>query len=506
MTIALDPGNTTSTISPLLHGQFIEFLGECIDEGLWVGPDSAIPNQNGIRTDALEALKRLAPPLLRWPGGCYADTYHWRDGVGPQDQRRTTYNENFGTYELDRHGFGTDEYLRLCEQVGAQPWVNVNMLSGSVSEMRDWMEYCNRAEPTDLARSRAANGHAEPYGVRYWGLGNEPWAGGGTMTPSTYMDLYRLFASSMPSFTHSNDEPGMMYPIACGPDGNKPVERVEWTREFFRELASFRQPPISAYDLHFYNWNIDHEEDSSTQFDQAGWRRVVEGCLELEDIIDEQWGLIRAGLSAMPRPEVPQDPRLESVDLVIGEWGNWHRDAFEVRPALRQEVTMRDAVTTALTLDILQRNCDKISMACNAQTINVLNSLILTDGDATILTPNYDVFMMYQGHRGAQAIETPRQDQQTGVYAFASVKNRKLLVDLTNADMDAAVDQTLTLPVDVRVEDMRTLVGEDPHQFNSKQNPDLLRARRNAFDAPIGREVTAHLEPASVNTLTLSLA
>ncbi|RBP99454.1 alpha-N-arabinofuranosidase [Bifidobacterium xylocopae] len=505
MTIRIDPSAAKGTVSPLLHGQFIEFLGECIDEGLWVGPDSPIPNTDGIRSAALEALKRLAPPLLRWPGGCYADTYHWQDGIGPRDQRPTTYNENFGTFELDHHGFGTDEYLRLCEALGAQPWMNVNMLSGSVREMRDWMEYCNRAEPTDLARLRSANGHSEPYGVRYWGLGNEPWCGGGNMTPSTYMDLYRLYASAMPSFTHSNDEPSMMYPIACGPDGNKPVERVEWTRQLFQELASFRQPPISAYDLHFYNWNIEHPEDTSTEFDQAGWTRVVEGCLELEDIIGEQWGLMQAGLAAMPHPEAAKDPRLESVDLVIGEWGNWHLDAFEVRPALRQQVTMRDAVTTALTLDILQRSCDKISMACNAQTINVLNSLILTEGDATILTPNYDVFMMYQGHRGARALGLDRQDAQTGVYTFASVKDGHVLVDLTNASMDQSVDQTLTLPVDARVEDFRCLTSDDPHRFNDKADPDAVRSRQVALDAPTGREFTVHLEPASVNTLTLSL-
>lgn len=201
MVVCIDPNSTIGRIDPKLHGQFIEFLGECIDEGLWVGEDSPIENERGYRKATLDALRALQPPVIRWPGGCYADTYHWRDGVGPQSERKTTFNENFATYELDDHSFGTDEFLRLCEMLGAEPWININMLSGTVAEMKDWMEYCNRAQPTDLAKEREANGHKAPYGVKYWGIGNEVWAGGGTMTPRTYLNEYRRFASAMPSFT-----------------------------------------------------------------------------------------------------------------------------------------------------------------------------------------------------------------------------------------------------------------------------------------------------------------
>jgi alpha-N-arabinofuranosidase len=191
MPLHVDPAATIARIAPALHGQFVEFLGTCIDDGIWVGPDSAIPHTDGVRQGVLDALRALRPPVLRWPGGCYADTYHWRDGIGDPARRPTTFNENFGTFEPDDHAFGTDEYLRLCAAIGAEPWINVNMMSGSVAEMRDWMEYCNRAAGTDLARLRAAHGHPEPYGVRLWGIGNEPWGGGGTMTPRTYVDRYR---------------------------------------------------------------------------------------------------------------------------------------------------------------------------------------------------------------------------------------------------------------------------------------------------------------------------
>lgn len=507
MGVFIDPKRTIGRIDPKLHGQFIEFLGECIDEGLWVGEDSPIANEHGYRKDTLDALRALRPPLIRWPGGCYADTYHWRDGVGPRESRATTFNENFATYELDRHGFGTDEFLRLCEMLGAEPWININMLSGSVAEMRDWMEYCNRARGTDLSDARAANGHPAPYNVRYWGLGNEVWAGGGTMTPQTYMDEYRRFASAMPSFVTDVFDATPLRAIASGPDGNKPRERVKWTEDFFRLLAEYRQPKIDGYDLHFYNWNIDDDADTPTEFDEAGWERVVNGCLELEDILRDQWTLMERGLALINEPESPMDTKLTHVDLVIGEWGNWHRTAFTARPALKQQVTMRDAVTTALTLDLLQRNCDKVSMACNAQTINVLNSLILTEGDHTVLTPNYDVFMMFRSHRGATALDVPRRDAESPVYVFASLAaDGTVLVDLTNTAMTDASDVELRFPSDMRLESMDTLAADDPHECNTTDDPDRVRAVSVPVDGMVSSSHTINLPAASVSTLRFRAA
>ncbi len=506
MSIVIDPTRTIGRIDPKLHGQFIEFLGECIDEGLWVGEDSPIENVNGYRKATLDALRAIAPPLIRWPGGCYADTYHWRDGVGKN--RTTTFNENFATYELDPHGFGTDEFLRLCEMLGAEPWININMLSGSIAEMREWMEYCNREQPTDLAKERAANGHPAPYGVKYWGLGNEVWAGGGTMTPQTYMDEYRRYASAMPSFTTDLFTPTPMYAIASGPDGNKPRERVKWTEDFFRLLAEYRQPKIDGYDLHFYNWNIDNDSDTPTEFDEDGWNTVVNGCLDLEDILRDQWSLMNTGLALINEPESSMDSKLSHVDLIIGEWGNWHKTAFYARPALKQQVTMRDAVTTALTLDLLQRNCDKVTMACNAQTINVLNSLILTEGENTILTPNYDVFMMYKPHRGATALDVPRCDTESPVYTFASLSEdgRTITVNLTNAAMSNKTDINLTFPVDVRLDAMTTLAADDPHNCNTADEPDAVRAVNVPVDSTTATSHTIALPAASVSTLQFTVA
>jgi alpha-N-arabinofuranosidase len=501
MSVFIDPSATIGRIDPALHGQFIEFLGECIDDGIWVGPDSSVPHTNGIRQGVLEALRELAPPVLRWPGGCYADTYHWRDGIGDPAQRPTTFNENFGTFEPDDHSFGTDEYLQLCEAIGAEPWININMMSGSVAEMRDWMEYCNRASGTDLARLRASNGHEAPYGVRLWGIGNEPWGGGGTMTPESYVEQYRGYATAMPKFTGSVFETPAAYPIASGPDGNKPRERVEWTRDFFRSLTQYRQPRVAGYDLHFYNWNIEHEDDSPIRFDQDGWDRVVAGALELEHVILEQWALIQEGLALVPEPESTLDTRLSRVDLILGEWGNWHRDAFYARPALYQQVTMRDAVTSALTLDILQRNCDKVSMACNAQTVNVLNSLILTDGDATVLTPNYDVFMMYKAHRGATALAVDAVDERSGAHAFASVSDDGILVNLTNVHMTDATEVELRFAVPVRLESVETLRADEPTAHNTAEQPDAVRRGTTALTTDAALTHTVVLAPGSVNVV-----
>ncbi|WP_062290266.1 alpha-N-arabinofuranosidase [Demequina phytophila] len=504
MAVTIDPTKTIATIRPALHGQFIEYLGECIDGGIWVGPGSDIPHTDGIRQGVLDALNELEPPVLRWPGGCYADTYHWRDGIGPRDQRPTTFNENFGTYELDDHAFGTDEYLRLCEAIGAQPWINVNMMTGTVAEARDWMEYCNRSSGTELADLRAAHGHPAPYGVQLWGIGNEPWGGGGTMTAPGYVAAYRAFASAMPRFTGSVFETPQTYAIASGPDGNKPRERVAWTRDFFRALNEYRQPPIHGYDLHFYNWNIDHEADTPTDFDEAGWDRVIAGCLELEDVIVEQWDLIQEGLAGVPQPESTLEPRLESIDLVVGEWGNWHRDAFFARPALSQQVTMRDAITTALTLDILQRHADKISIACNAQTVNVLNSVILTDGDATIRTPNFDVFMMYKAHRGATALAVEPVDAASGAHVFASVaEDGTMLVNLTNPSMTTAADVVLEFPSPMRLDRRQTLAADSPTAHNTAAAPDAVRRVAEALSGEASPSHTVHLPAGSITVLRI---
>lgn len=472
-------------IAPELHSQFIEFLGNCISEGIWVGKDSAIPNYHGMRKDVVDALAGLQPPVIRWPGGCYADMYHWRDGVGPE--RKVTWNENFGTYEQEKNEFGTDEFMDFCKRVGAKPWLNVNMLTGSTREMVEWAEYCNRREDTSISRERAANGHPEAYDVEFWGLGNEVWCGGGNYTAEAYAVEYRKFASAMPKFKPDipfvKSEGVEMQFIASGPDGNKPVERVNWTRDFFRALGKYRMPKLDAFDLHFYNWNLKDYDKPETEFGPEDWYSVIYGALELEDVIREQFALIEEGIRNLPRPEGDLPGNEPCCKLVIGEWGNWHGKAFLNRPALYQQCTMRDAVTTAITLDIFHRNCDVIGLACVAQTVNVLNSLILTEGEHTILTPNYYVFDMYKVHRGAKLLDIEIRTGRIGteadklvdrVYSLASEKDGVICVNLVNTHLSEETEVELELSGDSCFLKGTLLRGETPQAYNSVEHPDAV--------------------------------
>lgn len=461
-----------------LHSQFIEFLGTCISEGIWVGKNSNIPNYNGMRKEVIDALAQLNPPVVRWPGGCYADMYHWRDGVGRN--RKVTWNENFGTYEQEKNEFGTHEFMELCERIGAKPWLNINMLRGSVEEMVEWAEYCNRKELTSLSQERAENGHEEPFNVEFWGIGNEVWCGGGNYTAQSYADEYRKYATAMPDFKPNipfvESEGIDIKLIASGPDGNKPIERVKWTKDFFECLGKYRMPRLAAYDLHFYNWNIKDMQQPETVFGEDDWYSVIYGCLELEDVIKEQYALIQEGIANIPKPEGDLPGNTPECKLVIGEWGNWHGKAFLNRPALYQQCTMRDAITTAITLDIFHRNCDVIDMACVAQTINVLNSLILTEGEHTILTPNYYVFEMYKPHREATLLEISISTNQIGteenkkvaqVYALASEKNGIITMNLVNTDMNEETEVQVEFEKSVHCLNGRILKGEQPDDYNS---------------------------------------
>lgn len=481
--IELITGESGPVVDERLHSQFIEFLGACIAEGIWVGEDSEIPNIHGLRRDTVEALRELQPPVVRWPGGCFADTYHWRDGIGERAKRPVTYNNNFGTRSLEYNQFGTHEFMEFCRLIGAKPWFNGNVLSGSVGELREWAEYCNRGKGTALAEERAENGSAEPFGVEYWGIGNESWGGGGCYTAQGYAEEYRKYASAFPSFgTPEKPFSSGMKLIAVGPDGNKPQERVAWTKDFFEAFSQYRQPPLYGYDLHFYNWNIQDPEDRITAFSEEAWYRVISGCLELEDVIEEQYCLLQEGVSKIRRPEGWQVSG-DNCRLVVGEWGNWHRPPEDAPSALWQQCTMRDAVTSALTLDIFHRNCGKVSIACAAQAVNVLNSVLLTFGDKTVKTPNYYVFQMYKEHRNAKAVKLNvtsetlfrgEKGKVESVFAFASCKAGKVTVNLVNPSYREEREVLLCFDSKAEYCSGQQLGGMDPTAHNTPEQPDAV--------------------------------
>lgn len=500
MKLTINTQKKHGTINPKLHGQFIEFLGDCIDNGIWVGRNSEIPNVDGLRLEVVESLKALEPPVLRWPGGCYADTYHWRDGIGDPAKRPVTFNENFGTYQLDPHQFGTDEFMKFCDLIGAEPWININLLSGTVREMQEWLEYCNRQQPISLAAERRQNGHTDPYDVKYLGIGNEVWGGGGFMTPQQYAAKYREYALAVPTFKTQPTDDDTIYKIASGPDGNKPRERVAWTKALLQSLASYRQPAIDALDLHFYNWNIEHPADTPTQFSEDDWFRVIDQAQELDDVLTEQETLIAEGLAHMPIPESSLDQRLTHLDLVVGEWGNWHRTAFTAQPALFQQVTMRDAITTAVSLNILQSHCETVTMACVAQTVNVLNSLILTDGPATVLTPNYDVFMLYKGHRNGHVLELNPTTSSKTLLTFASIKENVITLSVINTDLANADTLSINFEQTVTNITAQTLHAAHMTDYNSATHPDLIRRQDLPLTTAVTTNHTLSVPAASVST------
>jgi alpha-N-arabinofuranosidase len=403
-TISISPDDSIGVIRPELHGQFAEHLGGCVDGGIWVGEDSAIANVGGIRADVLGALARIRPPVVRWPGGCFADDYHWEDGVGPRKDRPRRVNLWWGQ-NIENNHFGTHEFLQLCRYLGAEPYLAGNVGSGGVREMREWMEYCNFAGDSTLARRRAGNGSPVPFGVRCWGVGNENWGCGGNFCPEDYAAEYKRYATYLRDF--SGTKPFL---IACGPDGNN----ADWTRRFFSKLGKF--PHIQGYAAHYYCGTAG---PSATEFDVNQWYELLEKAARMEDLIIEQRALMDGF-----------DPE-RRIGLVVDEWGTWHFPTPGRNPAhLWQQNTLRDALAAAITLDSFHRHADKLVMANLAQMVNVLQALVLTEGDRMLLTPTYHVFDLYQSHRGGRSLRTTFD---APAIAFAVGEERRRVVGLSGS-------------------------------------------------------------------------
>jgi len=367
------------TISRHIYGHFSEHLGNCIYGGYWVGPDSPIPNTNGIRNDVVSALREINIPNLRWPGGCFADEYHWMDGIGPRDQRPEMINTHWGGVTED-NSFGTHEFMELCNQLGTEPVICGNVGSGTVKEMSQWVEYLNFDGVSPMADLRRVNGQDEPWGVKFWGVGNENWGCGGNMTPEFYSDQYRRYATYCRNYGDN-----WLFKIACGANASD----YRWTETLMKNIPHHMMQGLS---LHHYtvDWS---DRGSATEFGDSLYVEVLRRCLQIEDVIDKH-------IAIMDK----YDPE-KRVALIFDEWGTW----YEVEPGtnpgfLFQQNTMRDALVAALTLNYLNDRCDRIKMANIAQTINVLQALIFTDGNQMVLTPTYHVYDMYKVHQDATMI------------------------------------------------------------------------------------------------------
>jgi alpha-N-arabinofuranosidase len=370
-----------ATIAPALYGHFAEHLGRCIYDGIWVGEASSIPNTRGIRDDVVTALKNLRIPVLRWPGGCFADEYHWKDGIGPRAQRPKTINTHWGGVVESNH-FGTHEFMDLCERTGAAPYVCGNVGSGSVQEMREWVEYMTSDADSATANLRRRNGREAPWHLPYFGVGNESWGCGGNMRPEYYADVYRRYATFVKNYSKNQ-----VRRIACGPNGSD----YRWT-EIMMKLAG---PHMYGLSLHWYtlptgDWG---KKGSASEFGEAEWCSTLVRALRMEELIMDHAAIVDR-----------YDPE-RRVGLVVDEWGTWYDADPDTNPAfLQQANTLRDALVAALTLDVFNRHCDRVVMANIAQTVNVLQAVLLTEGERLVLTPSYHVFEMYKVHQGATLI------------------------------------------------------------------------------------------------------
>jgi alpha-L-arabinofuranosidase len=367
----------TEKISKNIYGHFAEHLGNCIYGGFWVGENSSIPNTQGIRNDVIKALREIAPPVIRWPGGCFADTYHWRDGIGPRNQRPSIVNSTWGGVTED-NSFGTHEFLLLCELLGAEPYICLNVGSGTVQEASDWVEYINSNTSSPMTELRKKNGREKPWNVKYWAVGNESWGCGGNMTPEFYTDQFKRFSTYM--------RYGNLYRVASG--GTDPD--FDWTETVLKKTQKF-QNLIEGYSFHYYTfchgWN---DKTSAINFNENDWFYTMKNTLIMEERLQRHIALMDE-----------YDP-LNKIGLIADEWGNW----FWVEPGtnpgfLYQQNTVRDAVTAALYLNIFNNNARRVKMANIAQTINVLQAMLLTKGDKLVKTPTFYVFKMYKVHQDA---------------------------------------------------------------------------------------------------------
>jgi alpha-N-arabinofuranosidase len=498
------------TISRHLYGHFAEHLGRCIYGGFWVGEDSPIPNVGGLRQDVVDALRALNVPNLRWPGGCFADVYHWHDGIGPRTDRPVRVNTHWGGVEENNH-FGTHEFMALCELLGAEPYVNGNVGSGTVQEMSEWVEYLTRDGDSPPVRLRKANGRDAPWKVPFWGIGNEAWGCGGHMQPATYADLAARYAT----FLHDYDG-NQLYRIAAGASDDD----LTWTEALMKSLSCLgctRTPRhlFQAISFHYYTFAGDGIGKSpATGFSDELYYRTMIKAADIDRVI--------AAHSAVMDAYDPQ----RHVGLVCDEWGTWWEAEPGTNPSfLHQQNTLRDALVASVHFDIFHKHAGRLRMANIAQTVNVLQALVLTaegeDGTGIVLTPTYHVFEMNKGHQDATSVPVHLigkpdavivgDDRLDPVSVSASTKDGTALVSMSNL----AVDTDTTLRLDLRGRAVtaaraRILTADKPHSHNTAVAPDAVAPtdldvtlRPGALGST---ELTVQLPPHSFATVELDLA
>lgn len=424
-------------ISRHIYGHFSEHLGRCIYGGLWVGEESGIPNIHGYRKDVAEALKAIGIPNLRWPGGCFADTYHWKDGIGPRDERPEIVNVHWGGVTED-NSFGTHEFMGLCELLDCEPVICGNVGSGTVQEMAEWVEYLTSGALSPMTRLRKANGREEPWKVKFWGIGNENWGCGGTMTARFYSDQLRRYATFCRDYGDNR-----LYKVACGAS----TDDYDWTETLMREwkeCPDWMKGYMQGLSLHYYTVCHDwSRKGSATEFTEDDWFLTLSKTLTMEELVTRHSAI-------MDR----YDPE-KQIGLIVDEWGNWHDVEPGTNPGfLYQQNTLRDALVAGINLNIFNNHADRVRMANIAQVVNVLQSMVLTQGDQMVRTPTWHVFRMFRVHQDATLLpvefESPEYthtDESIPAVTASASQNAagEIHLTLTNADPERFHQITCTL-------------------------------------------------------------
>ncbi len=506
------------TISPNIYGHFVENLSGVIYDGIWVGRNSKVPNVEGIRKELIEEMRKINPPVVRFPGGCFADSYDWRDGIGPVSKRprRTNFwagGEITGSpasRRYDPNEFGTNEFAHFCNLIGGQSYLAANLRSLPAAEFYRWIEYCNSpAGSTTLADIRGEAGFKEPFNVRYWGVGNESWGCGGNFTAQEYAVEFRRFTTWVPTYGQQ------LSFIGSGPN----VDDWAWTRGFFEEIARKGRSELKniyGWALHHYAWNLSRgtTEDwnkgkgDALKFDAVDWYELLRQGDRMEGLINGHWQIM-----------AEEDPQ-HSVKLIVDEWGPWYRPGSEATPGdqLEQMPTLRDAVFSGMTLDIFNRNPEKVAMAACAQLINCLNSLYLAHEDRFVVTPVGHVFSLYASHQGAQGLRTifsaptieyDRDGKPAsfwGLKGSASLRDRELTLTVVNPHVSRAQESEIGIRgAGLKSGSATTLSHSDIHAHNSFDYKSEVIPQTRVLDAK-GRTLNYVFPPASVTKLALTLS
>jgi alpha-L-arabinofuranosidase len=496
--LTIDASKSGPKIDRNLFGQFAEHLGYGVYEGIWVGPDSKIPNTRGIRNDVVNALKAIKVPNVRYPGGCFADEYHWRKGIGAK--RAVTLNPNWGGV-IEPNTFGTHEFMDFLDQIGSEAFLSVNVGSGTPQEAAEWLEYLTTDQPTDLAKERAANGRAAPYKIAYLGIGNESWDCGGNMSAEYYLSQLKIYSRFVRNFNPAQQQNEKMLNIAVGPGGGE-QRFTEWTETVMKGWQnrqwSWDMQGLSLHNYTVINWEKKHD---SVNFGETEYAQILKKTLEMEGLIDKHAAIMDK-----------YDPQ-KKIALVVDEWGAWYAPAPGTNPGfLIQQNSQRDAVLAALNINIFARRADRVRMANIAQMINVLQAMILTDKEKMLLTPTYHVFKMYVPFQDATFVPVAFD---AGTYTNGSItlpridavaakdKNGKLWLEITNVDPKRAVE------IDLKAVGMtansaagETLTAPKVDSVNTFEKPNAVVPKPVSARAQGGR-LMLKLDPMSVTVVSV---